>query len=62
MGTCANLELGYSRTVDKNVNALMDEVTYERLRTASFETRKSMSEIIREALALWFDQGKGTQS
>jgi hypothetical protein len=41
--------------VDKNVNALMDEATYERLRTASFETRKSMSEIIREALALWFE-------
>jgi hypothetical protein len=40
--------------MDRNVNALMDDATYERLRMASFETRKSMSEIIREALALWF--------
>lgn len=39
----------------------MDEATYERLRTASFETRKSMSEIVREALALWFDQRKEVQ-
>lgn len=38
------------------MNALMDEATYERLRMAAFETRKSMSEIIREALALWFEQ------
>jgi Ribbon-helix-helix protein, copG family len=45
--------------MDKNVNALMDEVTYERLRGASFETRKSMSEIIREALALWFEKREG---
>lgn len=40
--------------MDKNVNALMDEATYEQLRKAAFEARKSMSEIIREALALWF--------
>jgi hypothetical protein len=48
--------------MDKNVNALMDEATYERLRTASFETRKSMSEIIREALSLWFHQREGASS
>jgi hypothetical protein len=42
--------------MDRNVNALMDDATYERLRAASFETRKSMSEIIREGLALWFQQ------
>jgi len=40
----------------KTVNALMDEATYEQLRKAAFETRKSMSEIIREALALWFER------
>ena len=48
--------MAYSRLMDKNVNALMDEDTYERLRRAAYETRKSMSLIIREALALWFEQ------
>ena len=48
--------------MDKNVNALMDEATHERLRRAAFETRKSMSEIIREALVLWFEQHEGEVS
>ena len=40
----------------KNVNALMDEPTYEQLRKSAYETKLSMSEIIRQALLLWFEQ------
>lgn len=43
------------------MNALMDEATYEQLRKAAFEARKSMSEIIREALALWFERHRETR-
>ena len=38
----------------KNVNALLEEHQYEQLREVSHVTRRSMSEIIREALNQWF--------
>lgn len=37
----------------KNVNALLDDAQYERLRKVAFETRRSMTDIIREALGDW---------
>jgi hypothetical protein len=37
----------------KNVNALLEDPQYERLRTAAFEVRRPMTDIIREALEDW---------
>lgn len=40
----------------KNVNALLDDAQYERLRTVAFGTRRSMTDILREALEDWLDR------
>lgn len=40
----------------KNVNALLDDAQYERLRTAAFKTRQAMTEILREALEDWLNR------
>lgn len=37
----------------KNVNALLEEDQYERLRKAAFDSRRSMTDILREALEDW---------
>ncbi len=37
----------------KNVNALLDEDQYERLRQAAFVTHRPMTDILREALEDW---------
>ncbi len=37
----------------KNVNALLPEPLYERLRRVAFERRESMSAVIRQALEAW---------
>ena len=37
----------------RNVNALLEDAQYERLRTAAFEVRRPMTDIIREALDDW---------
>jgi ribbon-helix-helix CopG family protein len=39
----------------KNVNALLDDAQYERLRKAAFESHRPMTDILREALAVWLD-------
>lgn len=40
----------------KNVNALLDDAQYERLREAAFKMRRPMTDILREALADWLDR------
>jgi hypothetical protein len=40
----------------KNVNALLEDTQYERLRKAAFETRLAMTEILREALEDWLNR------
>jgi len=42
--------------VTKNVNALLEDDQYEQLRRAAFETRRSMTDILREALQDWLDR------
>jgi predicted DNA-binding protein len=42
----------------QNVNALLTDEQYEHLRNAAHETRRSMSEILREALDAWFASTK----
>ena len=37
----------------KNVNALLDDAQYERLRKVAFKTRRAMTDILREALEDW---------
>jgi predicted DNA-binding protein len=39
----------------RNVNALLEDTQYERLRRAAFETRRPMTDILREALEDWLD-------
>ncbi len=38
----------------QNVNALLTEEQYEQLRDAAHLARRSMSDILREALDAWF--------
>lgn len=45
----------------KNVNALLEDAQYERLRRAAFETRRSMTDILREALEDWLNRYEGTE-
>lgn len=40
----------------KNVNALLEDVQYERLRKAAFEERRAMTDILREALEDWLNR------
>ena len=37
----------------KNVNALLDDAQYERLRKMAFKMRRPMTDILREALEDW---------
>ena len=39
----------------KNVNTLLDDVQYERLRKTAYETRRAMTDILREALEDWLN-------
>jgi predicted DNA-binding protein len=38
------------------VNALLEDDQYERLRRAAFETRRPMTDILREALEDWLNR------
>ena len=49
----STLELCYSRDMTKNVNALLEDDQYERLRKAAFRARRAMTDILREALEDW---------
>jgi hypothetical protein len=40
----------------RNVNALLQDPQYERLRQAAFESRRSMTDILREALEDWLNR------
>jgi Ribbon-helix-helix domain len=40
----------------KNVNTLLEDAQYERLRRAAFETRRPMTDILREALEDWLSR------
>jgi len=39
-----------NKTLEKKMSLKLDEKLYEKLRKESFETRKSIAQIIREAL------------
>lgn len=43
-------------SMTKNVNALLEDGQYERLRKAAFETRPPMTDILREALEDWLSR------
>jgi Ribbon-helix-helix protein, copG family len=43
----------------RNVNALLEDAQYERLRRAAFETRRPMTDILREALEDWLNLHEG---
>jgi predicted DNA-binding protein len=40
----------------KNVNALLPDKLYERLRLAAFTGHRPMTDILREALEKWLDE------
>ena len=46
----------------KNVNALMEDELYERLRKVAFEDRRAMTDILREALVDWLNHREADSS
>ena len=45
----------------KNVNALLEDDQYERLRQAAFDTRRPMTDILREALQDWLSRYESSE-